>query len=366
VNNPDPSLDTETTPDGSPRDQWTTIHSGGETEWYRHTWTIQDARARLLDAFLAAPRQVRVVNDAGDAVAVVMHPDTARQLEQVHAAIEEMKQQPEDDDLHPALHGPYTGGDNLLMDTEVIRRELAWMLARRDIGDPPSREEDALGEWRATMQARADEIQKEQDAFLLGASIHVAMSVAFWPDERGVVPVRAWHRREDGAEQEAHWQLAYTTPARGLFVVGRPGLFEQEYTVVTGSGWAIRGGFSSQDAASGFAVAIADAVPGIDWRVWDVPLTEMPASLREALMDVARKWLPWGPKDEAGSERAEPAAEDEPGDSLRSRYEKALRQLIEHVDHETHAYIEGDETGEDKYPALAEKFERLVAEAGDA
>jgi hypothetical protein len=291
---------TETGPDGSPREHWTSIGARDGHRWYRHTWTVDDARTGLLDAFLSADAEdtsgfmgqdMRVRDDNGKAVAVLMHPERARRLDDVTAAVERLKEQPTDGDLHPALHGPRTGGDGLLMDTDVIRRQLAWVLAIKDVGEPPSLEKDVIDEWRGRVKERADEIDEEDDVYLLGASVLVARAVAFWPDERGVVPIRAWNRREEGAEREANWQLAYTTPARGLYVRGgKPNLWGEEHSVVTGSGYAIQHGFVSREEASDFAVAIADAAPGIDWRVWDVPLSDMPDSLREPLVAAAKKF----------------------------------------------------------------------------
>ncbi|HET8661111.1 MAG TPA: hypothetical protein VFM55_19205 [Micromonosporaceae bacterium] len=311
---------TETGPDGSPREHWTSIGARDGLRWYRHTWTVDDARAGLLDAFLSADAEdtsgfmgqdMRVKDDNGKTVAVLMHPERARRLSDVTAAVERLKEQPGDGDLHPALHGPRTGGDGLLMDTDVIRRQLAWVLAIKDVGEPPSREKDVIDAWRDRVKARADEIDDEDDIYLLGASVLVAQAVAFWPDERGVVPIRAWNKREDGAEQEAHWRLAYTTPARGLFVRGGGHNLwgEEEYDVVTGSGYAIRRGFMTRDTASGFAAAIAAAVPGIDWRTWDVPLKDMPDSLRDPLIAVTKQWLPWGPKHETNDATEDAATE---------------------------------------------------------
>lgn len=46
------------------------------------------------------------------------------------------------------------------------------------------------------------------------------------------------------------------------------------------------------------------------------------------------------------------------------RVEAALRELIAHVDYDTHKYIECDEeTGEDRYPELVEDFIQYYEEA---
>ena len=47
-----------------------------------------------------------------------------------------------------------------------------------------------------------------------------------------------------------------------------------------------------------------------------------------------------------------------------TKVEAALRQLIAHVDYDTHKYIECDEDdGEDHYPELAQDFMRYYDEA---
>ena len=46
--------------------------------------------------------------------------------------------------------------------------------------------------------------------------------------------------------------------------------------------------------AEAFAVAVAEAVPGIDWRVWDAPLSAMPTEIAKALMAVFKAWGAFG------------------------------------------------------------------------
>ena len=298
----DAPFDFNTPPDG-PRDHWTSIGAGdGTYRWYRHTWPIEAARAGLLDAFLATPgvpdhwssSDMRVVDDQGDEVAVVVSSARLEKLEEAARQLERAKDQPDTDNTHPALHGPHTGGDNLLLDTEDIRKTLAWAIAcvtlRAFDGDAKDR-----GVVRADILAESERIEREQSTALIGASVQIATKVQLWPDTRGAVPVRAWSAGNDSPEQEEHWSLAYTTPARGLYVkAGKPNLWGEDFNVVTGSGYSLRNGFMDRPTAEAFAVAVAEAVPGIDWRVWDAPLSAMPPEIAEALMAVFKAWGAFG------------------------------------------------------------------------
>lgn len=214
--------------------------------------------------------------------------------------IKRMLEQPLDDLLRPAVNGPSINGDDLLIDTDQIRDDVAYLLACREVdGDPkpPYSDEAAWDQWRADRSARAAELRAEAKDGLLGFAVQLAWRLAPLPDARGVVPVRAWRARDDGAESEAYWSLAYVTPARGLFVrAGNPGLFGEEFAVVSGSGFVIRSGFVTRGAAEDYAVAVAAAVPGIDWRAWTTHTDDAPAPIRDALMAVSRAWTTFGPK----------------------------------------------------------------------
>lgn len=311
---------TDTTPDPfrtTPVDEddaqanWTYI--GGKADrWYHRDWTIDEAKSgAMAAAFLVADpedvsgwmaQDMRIEDAEGNAVGYLVHPDRLEKIRGFEAEVERMKEQPVDGALHLAIHGPGAGGDALLVDTEAIRKDVAYQLAIREAkGEPrPARGDEAEWvKWRADRQVRADEIEREDS--LLGLAVNLAYCLAPQPDQRGVVPVRAWHSapQEASAEQEAHWVLAYTTPARGLFVrSGQPNLWGEDFAVVTGSGWQLRGGFLSREIASEYATAIAAAVPGIDWRTWSMPVKDAPDGLLEALMTVNKAWTNYGPREE--------------------------------------------------------------------
>jgi hypothetical protein len=293
-------IDTDTPPYG-PRDHWTRIYGEGR-RWYRHTWTGEDLAAHLADALpdgSYSTAEARIEDANGETVAYLVDAAEMATLENARHEIEKLKEAPRDTAMHPAVNGPGGGGDGLLIDTDGIERELAWVYARREVGEPPQgddRTPDSLQEWRDRVKAVADRIEKTPDDYgLLTSAVNIALTTKLPADERGVVPVRMWCKRDDGAETEAQWTLAYTTPARGLFVRGgNPSLFGETYTVVTGSGYAIRAGFVDREVATEFAVAIAEAVPGIDWRIWETPWTETPKAILEALSAVAKEWSVFG------------------------------------------------------------------------
>lgn len=245
-----------------------------------------------------------VVDDDGSPLAVLMHPDRAEKLRAAGQQLSDLADQPDDGRMHPAVHGPYADPEQggMLIDTDPIRELLAWELAMQEIGDPPSRRDNeaAWQAWRDRVKACSDEMldDREDKVSLLGGAVRIALALTLMPDEHGVVPVRAWGRREAEAEQVAHWQLAYVTKARGLFVrAGSPNLFGETFTVVTGSGYALRGGFDSREIAAAYAEAIAAAVPDVDWRVWDTPATEMPPAVWKTLKAVNDAWSEFGRND---------------------------------------------------------------------
>ena len=293
------------------QDNWTHI-SGQEERWYHRDWTIDEAKSgAMAAAFLTAhpddvagwmAQDMRIEDADGNAVGFLVHPDRLDKIRSFEAEVEQMKEQPEDGLLYPAIHGPGAGGDALLVDTTQIREDVAYHLACREAKSEPRPahgDENAWEAWRAARRERAAEIEAEDS--LIGLAVQLAYCLAPMPDTRGVVPVRAWHSapQEGSAERESHWQLAYTTPARGLFVrSGRPNLWGEEFDVVTGSGWQLRGGFISREVATDYATAIAAAVPGIDFRTWSMPINDSPDGLLDALKAVNREWGQFGRREQ--------------------------------------------------------------------
>jgi hypothetical protein len=303
-----PSDSTAAEPEPQPRDHYTRVVASpaqGGSRWYRHTWDLAAARAGLLDAFLAADQgdksgwtgqDMRVQDADGATVAVMVDPARLDRLEAAAAELADREESPPDGGYHPAVHGPCSGGDGMLIDTDPIRRGLAWMLARYDLrGDDPDREK---------IRARAAELDKHEGDWLLSAAVTTALSVMLMADHDGVVPIRAWSAPSEGAAvHEARWVLAWTTPARGLYVRGgSPQLWGEDYAVVTGAGWKLRGGFLSREIATEYAVAIATAAPQVDWRTWDTPITDAPPDIRDPLAAENRRWTVMGLRDQPAAE----------------------------------------------------------------
>lgn len=297
---------TETGPDGSPRAHWThSTERDGSSHWYRHTWPVDDARTSIIDAFLAARpddkdgwlgSDMRIIGDDGETVAHLVSRARMEGMEEAARQIERMKDQPDTANTHPALHGPHTGGDNLLIDTDAIREILAWEIARYILGA------FAKGNTvtREQIKAEADHIEETHSAGLIGSAVSIGYMIELFPDSQGAVPVRAWSAPDTSPEREHRWCLAYRTLTRGLYVrAGGVNLFgDEDWTVVAGSGWGLRGGFLTREIATGYAEAIGEAAPGIDWRVWDAPLRDMPAALLGPLLEVNKRWTSFGPHDE--------------------------------------------------------------------
>jgi hypothetical protein len=283
-------------PDG-PRGHWTSVHDANGTRWYRHTWPVAAARDGLVDAFLAADpgdkagwmgSPMRVVDDTGAEVAVVVDPDRYRKLVDAAGELTAKKETPPDAEYHPAVHGPGSGGDGMLIDTDPIRVQLAWLLAKIELGDDANRE---------AVQVRAAEIETKRSSWLVATAVLIALQIKLLAGHDGVVPIRCWSSPTQGAETEARWHLAYQTPARGLYVRGGdPNLFGEEYDVVSGSGYRLRSGFVSREVATDYAVAIAAAAPDVDWRVWDTPLAEAPPAILDPVAAENKRWWPYGPR----------------------------------------------------------------------
>lgn len=309
------SLDPDRTKPANNEDaeqNWTTIHSDG-TRYFRHRWPLDEARAGdPLGAFLAADESdktgwlgqvVTIADDDDNAVALIVHPDHFALVQQMRRELHELTRQPKDGLMHVAVQGPDAAPDRPLVNVEGIRRDLAFLLARHELdGERPPRPQDpnvsglevqrARDAHRNRVAGRVQEILAADSPWLDVAAAELAWSLTPYPDGRGLVPIRAWSAPSGGGSVPAvQWCLAYATAARGLFVrEGAPNLFGETFSVVSGSGYAIRTGFESREIAERFAVGLADAAPGIDWRVWETPLSDAPPELREPLVEFFRSW----------------------------------------------------------------------------
>lgn len=291
----------ETGPDGSPRDHWTHTDGANGSTWYRHTWPANDATG-IVDAFIqgTAGDVSHIIDADGATIAYLVSADTFNRMDEVGRQFQQAAEQPDTTNVHPAFQGPRTDEtDAFLIDTDDIRRSLAHAIALIAMleQDRPGRDG---GVTTTEITTERERIMREHSTALIGAASEIGAKLQLWPDSRGVVPVRRWVRAQhspDCAREE--WGLGYVVDGvRGLFVLGEtPSLIGETWQVVTGSGYGLRGGFVSREYAAGFAVAVAAAVPGIDWRVFNAPLTALPDSLRNTLTTVWGEWGPFGKRE---------------------------------------------------------------------
>lgn len=286
--------ETETGPDGSPREHWTSTHSSAGTTWHRHTWPAADAGG-IVAAFMAGGRQPMTVLGAdGKAAAHLIDAESYGTLSAAAAELDALRDAPKDTAYHPAVMGPGSRSDDvMLIDTDGIRDELLLALAVLEVGH---RDGQPLEDYRAQIAAAKDRIRGTLDITLLGCAVQVAWKLALLADGAGMVPIRMYTRPTGhDSHAEVRWQLAYQTPVRGLYVrMGAPGIFGDTWTVVTGSGYSMRGGFDSREVASAYAEAIAAAAPGVDWRVFTTGHEDMTPELQAAIGAENRTWLPFG------------------------------------------------------------------------
>lgn len=286
--------ETGTGPDGSPREHWTATHHAGGTDWHRHTWPASETSG-IVAAFLAGnSRRMTVLGDNDEPAAYLIDADEYRTLATAAAEIDALRDAPKDTAYHPAIMGPGSRSDDvMLIDTDGIRDELVLALAVLEVGH---RDGQPLEDYRAQIAAAKDRIRERLDLTLTGCAVQVAWKLALNADDTGMVPIRMY-TRPTGHEShaEVRWQLAYQTPVRGLYVrLGNPGIFGDTWTVVTGSGYMLRGGFDSREIASSYAEAIHSAAPGVDWRVFTTNHEDMTPELAAAIGAETRNWLPFG------------------------------------------------------------------------
>lgn len=208
---------------------FTTITDENGTHTLRHTWTVDDARTGIVDAFLAATEQglserlfgrtptMRIQGSEGDTEAVLIHPDHLERLQDAADELHHLKDTGRDQSKawEPFMVGPFAEPDGN-------------RLIPHDQGDP--------------------------------RRPHRVLRVRLDADAEGIVPVLAW----SDLGRIARWQLAWATPAPGLFVRSRGAA---DYAIVTGSGTMLHAGYSSREQAATAAARVHEAAPGIDWFV---------------------------------------------------------------------------------------------------
>jgi hypothetical protein len=262
-----------------PRHHWTEeTDADGRTTWRRFAWDAKDLAFHLADALPGgqhAVEEAAIFYDDHSTPAWLITDKRRREFRSAQAALAAHLAAPPTTGLHPETQGP---GD--IINTDAFEEAIALALAEAltNSGTPTTPE-----------QARRD----HSDVIIAGA-VRIACAVELGQDDRGLTPVRALTGDSTPEEHHYHWVLAWPTPVRGLYIRdGDPTLFCPTYTVITGSGWALRAGFSSREIAAEYAVAIAEAVPRLDWRVLG-PIADALPDLVSALRAEDEHWTQTG------------------------------------------------------------------------
>lgn len=285
----------------TPRDHWTEI--GGQQPYrYRHTWTVADALQQLPAAFLAHRENpgipggdMRIVDDNGDALAVMVSPQRLRDLEaaaaEFHALVDSGRKP--DAGYQPFLCSPLADlNGNRMIPSEQFEDPFARVLAGQLGLDSP------------------DQLNGKQRDAVRVAAIIAACHLRLDADTHDVVPVLCVGPGDDSAEQDFRWVLAYTTPVPGLYVrqTGN-GFFGPTYGLVAGSGWALQNGWVTREAATAAAVDIGAVLPGLDWDMV-TRSNALDPEQRTAVLDAMRRHYPYGAQDTTPAEQPTPQPAD--------------------------------------------------------
>ena len=247
------------------RDGHTEHHtfSDGSKSAIRVDWDIEDAVDGLVhewlhpiitdadgneidasDAHVAAVRQYRrtIRDQSGTVLGVLISSDEYREGVNAIHRINEDAYGSEAQTYMPFIHAPNATTDRII-NTDTLERII------RDIRHGKD----------------ADITREERDKIHYEALV-AAIEFGFDADSRGLVPVMTPTSPADSPWNEFHWSFLKQTPVPGIYlriddsVVG--GL---SYTLTTGSGYALVGGFWDEGYAKELAVKLANALPGLNW-----------------------------------------------------------------------------------------------------
>lgn len=196
----------------------------------------------------------------------------------------------EDADLPPGYrpwrHSPLATVDRLLP-VEPLLDPLARIFYGNPFDElPPRLTLDDYESGRA--EGMADERGKVEYA-----AIACLLRVTLDPDGQGAVPVLSVGHSADEPGRGLRWQVAFVTPVPGLYVrVGGNGFFGEEWSVVTGSGWAVRSGYLTREAATTAVEALGRVLPNTDWM--RLSPDDFTPDAQKAVRDTLRKYSQWG------------------------------------------------------------------------
>ncbi|MYZ34354.1 MULTISPECIES: hypothetical protein [unclassified Streptomyces] len=198
-------------------------------------------------------RMARNVLDAQnrDCLAVIIDPAEHHELLDARRAFHK-SQQPKDDASLPPGYRPYLHSPNAtvnrLLPTEPLNAPLAHALFKKAF----------------------EELTSDERDYVTGVAISVLLRATFDPDSQGAVPILMVSHSDDDPEPRQYWRLAYKTDIDGLFLrADANGIFGEEWSIVTGSGWRIASGWWDREDAGRAVAAIARVLPYIDWMDTD-------------------------------------------------------------------------------------------------
>lgn len=199
-----------------------------------------DATPEHLDAIRRTRRTIR--DGAGKVLGVLISQDEYREgIDAIHR-INEDAYGTDAQSYMPFVHAPNATTDRII-NTDTLERII-----------------------RNIRHGKDTDITREERDTIHYEALVAAIEFGFDEDSRGLVPVMTPTSPADSPWNEFHWSFLKKTPVPGIYlriddsVVG--GL---SYTLTTGSGYALVGGFWDEDYAKELAVKLANALPGLNW-----------------------------------------------------------------------------------------------------
>lgn len=233
--------------------------SDGSTVTIRDRWTPEDARDGLLNEWLTPTveldgepiepqphhhryieRARRIVDAAGNVLGVLIGEEEWEEGNNAIRTLNADMYGHKGEHYKPYIHAPNASPDRLV-DTTMLEKSMVELV--HGDAEPSKEERDRIHMW----------------------ALIATVEMALVPDSRGLVPVMTPNRASDSEHSEYLWSFLYTTPVAGLFIRPDDTVWGIDYSLTTGSGFAILRGISDREHAEALAVKLATALPGCDW-----------------------------------------------------------------------------------------------------
>lgn len=225
----------------------------------------------------AAWQRHRTVVDEKDGkrLAVLISPERYDELTAVEYAVNDMAEKARTDGAPtekymPYVHSPNANPDRLI-DFEHLERALAKLVHGAKLKDLDREHRDTIH-----YQALALTVTMELD-----------------PDERGIIPIMTLARISESHLDRYLWEFVIRSDVPGLYLREEAGFFGHTYAVLSASGHTLRRGFWSTEAANAYVTGLTEALPGIDWFIFDQ--NAVTDAIRETVADVNRRFTAHGP-----------------------------------------------------------------------